>query len=267
MLQPKRAAEQNNHNATKKLKPDVPSVDPLDIGRFLCTPGVLDDDKKFELINIHWKPPASYCFPFCEFGAITRHWRRFCSSCLNCYPWLCYSKLYDRAKLSKLYNEPMVKWKTAAHRLAEHEASSVVHKDSLLRLTSFKSVMSGKIKGIDEQADNLRRERIMHNEAILGSIVDTIIAANQAEYCFAVSPWVLVTKSWKFPSLFELSNSRRWHIIKGSLWKCSKERDIPLQNCRESIGYHLWQANTEEDNCRNQQQQHPILLRACRWSN
>ena len=53
MLQPKRAAEQNNHNATKKLKPDVPSVDPLDIGRFLCTPGVLDDDKKFELINIH----------------------------------------------------------------------------------------------------------------------------------------------------------------------------------------------------------------------
>jgi hypothetical protein len=39
--------------------------------------------------------------------------------------------------------------------LAVQETGSVVHKDSMLKLTSFKSVILGKVKGIDEQADNL----------------------------------------------------------------------------------------------------------------
>ena len=49
----------------------------------------------------------------------------------------------------------------------------------MLRLTSFKNVMLGNVKGIDEQADNLRSERIQYNRAIVSSIVETVILAGR----------------------------------------------------------------------------------------
>jgi hypothetical protein len=86
---------------------------------------------------------------------------------------------HNSSKLSQLFKDPFIHWKKATEKLAAHEKSSVMHKDSTLKLTNFKSVMSGKVKGIDEQADNLRSERIQYNRNILTSIVDTIILAGR----------------------------------------------------------------------------------------
>ena len=70
-------------------------------------------------------------------------------------------------KLSNLFKEPLTNWKTAVSKLEEHDKHSSIHRDSMLRLAQFTDVMSGKIKGIHEQADHLRSERIAYNRNFL----------------------------------------------------------------------------------------------------
>ena len=52
----------------------------------------------------------------------------------------------------------------------------------MLRLNNFGNVMSGRSKGIDEQADQQRSERIKRNRAILATIVDTVILTGQQNF-------------------------------------------------------------------------------------
>ena len=168
----------------------------MDIGNYVGRSRELDDDTKLDVINNHWKPPSSFNFPFREFGSKTPIRRRFSTKWLQRWSWLCYSKLYDGAfclgcvllgdqtghngsKLSKLFKEPLINWQSAATRLEDHDKNSALHKDAMLRLTSFKNVMLGNVKGIDEQADNLRSERIQYNRAIVSSIVETVILAGR----------------------------------------------------------------------------------------
>ena len=47
----------------------------------------------------------------------------------------------------------------------------------MMRLVHFRSVMMDETKGIDEQADNLRSERIKYNRSILNAITKTVILA------------------------------------------------------------------------------------------
>ena len=112
---------------------------------------------------------------FLHLKLLTR--RTFCASWLNRWSWLCYSKLYDGAfclscvllghqtghngsKLSKLFKEPLTNWQSAVTRLERHQKHSDIHRDSMLCLVQFRSVMTGETTGIDEQADNMRSARI-----------------------------------------------------------------------------------------------------------
>ena len=56
----------------------------------------------------------------------------------------------------------------------------------LLRLVHFGSVMTGENKGIDEQADNMRSERIQHNRDILSSITKTVILSGKQNFALRV---------------------------------------------------------------------------------
>ena len=69
--------------------------------------------------------------------------------------------------------------------------------------------MTGENKGIGEQADNMRSERIQHNRDILSSITKTDWQADlvwQAEFCITRIPGRLTalhfSQSWKFSSSF-----------------------------------------------------------------
>ncbi len=175
---------------TKRVKADISDVDSLDIGRFVSM-AAIDDDTKLSLINNHWRPPPDFKFPSSETSR-----RKFCASWLNRWSWLCYSKLYDGAfclscvlfghqtghngsKLSKLFKEPLTNWQSAVTRLERHQKHSDIHRDSMLRLVQFRSVMTGETKGTDEQADNMRSARIQYNRDILSSIIKTVILAGR----------------------------------------------------------------------------------------
>ena len=151
---------------------------------------------KLNLINNHWKPPPTFNFPLTEFGKTTSERRKFSASWLNRWSWLCYSKLHDGAfclscvlfgqetdhncqKLNKLFKEPLTNWKSAATKLQDHHQHSTVHHDSMMRMMYFRTVMMGQRKGIDEQADKLRSERIEYNRSILRSISKTVILAGK----------------------------------------------------------------------------------------
>ena len=178
----------------KKSKCDVSDVDAMDIGRFVNLKHAIDDNTKFNIINNHWHPPT-FNFPYREFGK-KKECCKFSHSWFTCWSWLCYSKLFDGAfcvscvlfgnetgrngtKLSNLFKEPLTMWKTAVSKLEEHEKHSLIHCDSMLRLAQFTDVMSGKMKGIDEQADHLTSERIAYNRNILRAIVGTVILAGR----------------------------------------------------------------------------------------
>ena len=82
---------------------------------------------------------------------------------------------HNGSKLNKLFREPLKNWQTAAGKLEKHHEHSLIHRDSMLRLVHFRSVMMGETKGIDEQADEMRSSRIQHNREILSSIMTTVI--------------------------------------------------------------------------------------------
>ena len=194
----KRRNDKQQEKTVKKVKLDV-DVDPLDIGNFIQCANEISDDTKHNIINNHWRPPSTYNFPVRDFGSKKPDLRKFCLNWLCRWPWLRYSKLYDGAfclccvlfgketghngtKLSNLFKEPLTNWKSAARRLEDHEKNSVVHRDSMVRLSSFENVMSGKTKGIDEQADRLKSERIDYNRKILRAMVETVILAGRQNF-------------------------------------------------------------------------------------
>ena len=180
----------------KQLKAEITDTDNLDIGRFVNTKAVLDDDTKTTLINNHWKPPSAFNFPLSQFGSARR---KFNACWLDRWSWLCYSKLYDGpfclscvlfgcetghngSKLTKLFKEPLTNWQNTATKLEEHEKHSLIHRDAMLSLVHFRSVMTGENINIDEQADNMRSERIQHNRDILSSITKTVILAGKQNF-------------------------------------------------------------------------------------
>jgi hypothetical protein len=191
--------DENEGNViSKKIKVDVCDVEPLDIGNFVGTTHEINDDTKHNIIKNHWRPPSTFNFPFREFGANPKkpNRRRFSLQWFKRWSWLCYSKLYDGAfclccvlfgketghngtKLTNLFKEPLTNWQSATKRLDDHEKNSLVHRDSMLRLSHFQNVMSGNTKGVDEQADHLRSERIRYNRRILCAMVETVILAGR----------------------------------------------------------------------------------------
>ena len=194
-LLPFNLKQEADEDVSKRFKVDISHVDPMDIGRYVSL-ATIDDNTKLNLINNHWKPPPTFIFPFSAFGATSR---KFCANWLNRWTWLCCSKLYDGAfclccvlfgretgrngaKLTKLFKEPLTNWKSAASKLEEHNKHSIVHRDSMMRLVHFRSVMTGETKGIDEQADNLRSERIKYNRSILNAIIKTVILAGRQNF-------------------------------------------------------------------------------------
>ena len=52
----------------------------------------------------------------------------------------------------------------------------------MMKLTQFRSIMLGEKKGIDEQADKLRSERIQYNKGIMQSIVEAVIFSGRRNY-------------------------------------------------------------------------------------
>ncbi|XP_046858087.1 uncharacterized protein LOC124451504 [Xenia sp. Carnegie-2017] len=137
---------------SKSVKTDMTDVDPLDIGHFVSV-AALDDDTKLRLITNHWKPPPSFNFPFSENDKSSR---KFCAGWLDRWSWLCYSKLFDGAfcyycvlfghqtghngsKLSKLFKEPLRNWQSTATKFYQHDKYSLIHRDSKLRLSQFRS--------------------------------------------------------------------------------------------------------------------------------
>ena len=81
--------------------------------------------------------------------------------------------------MSKLFKEPLTNWQSAATKFEQHQKHSLIHRDSMLRLAQFKSVMMGATKGIDEQTDTLRSARIQYNRSILSTITKTVILAGR----------------------------------------------------------------------------------------
>ena len=183
-------SNEGGNKTSKRMKASVSEVDGLDIGRFVSK-AVIGDDTKFNLISDHWKPPSDFEFPSSETSG-----RKFCVSWLNHWSWLCYSKLYDGtfclscvlfghqtgrngSKLSKLFKEPLTNWQSAATKFEQHQKHSLIHRDLMLWLAQFKSVMTGATKGIDEQTDTLRSARIQYNRSILSTITKTVILAGR----------------------------------------------------------------------------------------
>ena len=81
--------------------------------------------------------------------------------------------------MSKLFKEPLTNWQSAATKFEQHQKHSLIHRDSMLRLAQFKSVMMGATKGIDEQTDTLRSTHIQYNRSILSTITKTVILAGR----------------------------------------------------------------------------------------
>ena len=99
----------------------------------------------------------------------------FCLSCVL----FAHETGHNGSKLNKLFKELLTNWQNAAKKFDDHHQHSVIHRDSMLRLARFRSVMLGETKGIDEQADNLRSARIQHNRGILTSITKTVVLAGR----------------------------------------------------------------------------------------
>ena len=89
---------------------------------------------------------------------------------------------HNGSKLTKLFKEPLTNWQNTATKLEEHEKHSLIHRDAMLSLVHFRSVMTGENIDIDEQADNMRSERIQHNRDILSSITKTVILAGKQNF-------------------------------------------------------------------------------------
>ena len=207
-------------------------VHPLDIGNFVSVDHSLDDDTKFNVIKNHWQPPLSYDFPLREFGSANGRKpcrRKFRAEWFNRFTWLCYSRLYDGAfclgcvlfgketghngtKLSNLFKDPLVNWQTATQRFEYHEKTSLVHRDSMLRLAQFDDVTSGRTKGIDEQTDQQRSDRIRRNRGILATIVDIVILSGRQDFALRGhrdDSKDYSTNAWQLSSSSKLSNERR----------------------------------------------------------
>ena len=89
---------------------------------------------------------------------------------------------HNGIKLSNLFKDPLVNWQTATQRFRYHEKTSLLHRDSMLRLAQFDDVMSGRTKGIDEQTDQQRSDQIRRNRGILATIVDTVILSGRQNF-------------------------------------------------------------------------------------
>ena len=181
-------ADTTAESHTKRIKHEICDIDQLDIGRFVLALA-LNDDTKLDIINNHWQLGQDFKFPSSQFGSSHR---KFSLNWLTRWSCVCYSKMYDgafclscvlfgrktghnRSKLNKLFKEPLKNWQTAAGKLEKHQKQSLIHRDSMLRLLNFESVMMGETKGIDEQADKLRSALIKENREIRGSITKTVI--------------------------------------------------------------------------------------------
>ena len=124
----------------------------------------LDDNSKLQILQNKWKPGKSYPFPL-------RGSRKFNTKWLDRWSWLSYSKEVDGAfcvpcvlfghqcghngtKLTKLYKEPLTNWQSATTKFEEHEKDPT----SMAKSIHFKSIMTKKSEGIDEQCKRLTKE-------------------------------------------------------------------------------------------------------------
>ena len=82
---------------------------------------------------------------------------------------------HNGAKLDKLFKSPLTYWTSACSKCKDHEQKSLMHRDSMLLLQQFKSVMEKKCPSVDLLADSALRARIKKNREILVPIVDGII--------------------------------------------------------------------------------------------
>ena len=145
----------------------------------------LDDNLKLQILENHWKPGKSYPFP-------VRGSRKFNIKWLDRWGWLSYSKEVDGAfcvpcvlfghqcghngmKLNKLYKEPLTNWQSAVTRFEYHDKNSNFHKEAMAKSINFKSIMTKKSEGIDEQCNRILNERVQNNRKILHSIVETVV--------------------------------------------------------------------------------------------
>lgn len=162
-----------------------------DIGVVFTEISSYSDQDKFKFIENVWKPGELFDFP-ASVECSNSH-RHFVWSWLKRFPWLAYSKYLDGAfclpcvlfgvqcgrntnKLDKLYKSPLTLWTSAISRFTKHASGKCeMHNLAVIAMENFLRNMRREAVPIDQQINNLLRQRINRNREILKSLFKTII--------------------------------------------------------------------------------------------
>ena len=162
------------------IVPLVPEgVNSFDIGQFVASGKELDHFQLAVFLQNVWVPPKGYTFPVKhEFGKS----RKFLPSWLDDFCWLAYSKFSDgcfcilcvlfsknighsEARIKQLLKLPVSCWTSAREKFKQHCSKSLIHKDSVLMMESFKRRMEDQGKQVHVLASSAFKERIPSNRS------------------------------------------------------------------------------------------------------
>ena len=147
----------------------------------------LYDHEKYTLLTTHFVPPRNYKFPTRNVGGRDRC---FQYSWLEKHNGLVYSESQDggyckfcvlfardgpKIKLGTLVNRPLIDFKRATEKLADHFFSKKFHKESLEMAASFTATMNHPDLAVDHGLSSERSKRAAENRLKLVSIAETVI--------------------------------------------------------------------------------------------
>lgn len=147
----------------------------------------LTDHEKLFLLNNHFVPPHSYKFPPRLVSGCNRHFQH---RWLEQYNGLVYSESEDGGfckycvlfavdgpamELGVLVNRPLIDFKRATDKLADHFRSKKFHKTALEAAEAFSTSMKNPDMAIDHRLSSERRQRASENRLKLLSIAETVL--------------------------------------------------------------------------------------------
>ena len=175
-----------------------PAVSSGDFGKvvLLKADRNLTDHEKFTLLTKHFIPPRSYKFPARPVSGRNRHFQQ---NWLDQYDGLVYSESEDGGyckycvlfardgptmELGVLVNRPLIDFKRATEKLAEHFHGRKFHKAALEAAQVFTAVMKNPDLAIDNRLCSERTKRAAENRSKLLSIAATVLFCGRQGLAF-----------------------------------------------------------------------------------
>ena len=178
-------------DSTTSVKTESPGeLSKYDVGTYYSKAKDLDTHEILDLIKNVFVPDKSFKFPR------DKHNRSFRFVWIETFPWLCYSPGKEGAfclqctlfgkkvpfktnKATNLISLAQNRWSDSVYTFKNHQAKSVLHKQTTLILSQLISNASGKTQPIDEIMNSSHKKKIEENRNFLIPIVDTILLCGQ----------------------------------------------------------------------------------------